>query len=71
MFSGCHGIRPRHIGLEHVESDGYVLHVFRVQSAFDQDISGWNTSKVMDMSSMFHNASAFDQDIYQAGTRRK
>ncbi|MFW5713574.1 MAG: BspA family leucine-rich repeat surface protein, partial [Brevefilum sp.] len=32
-------------------------------NAFNQDISGWNTSSVTDMSDMFHNASAFDQNL--------
>jgi surface protein len=31
--------------------------------AFNQDISGWDVSKVTDMSSMFYNAAKFDQDI--------
>ena len=32
-------------------------------SAFNGDISGWDTSSVTDMSDMFHGASVFNQDI--------
>ena len=32
-------------------------------SAFNADISGWNTSSVTDMMQMFSGASAFDADI--------
>ena len=30
---------------------------------FNQDISGWDTSNVMDMSDMFYFAGAFNQDL--------
>ena len=32
-------------------------------SSFNPDISGWDTSSVVDMSSAFYNAHAFNQDI--------
>ena len=32
-------------------------------SSFNQDVSSWNTAKVMDMNSMFLHASSFNQDI--------
>jgi surface protein len=36
---------------------------FRNCSAFNQDISMWNTSNVTNMNNMFQNASSFDQNI--------
>jgi bacterial surface protein 26-residue repeat len=38
--------------------------IFYNAVAFNQDISGWNTSKVTNMSSMFYGASIFDQKYY-------
>merc|ERR1712032_1594844 len=31
--------------------------------AFNQDLSKWDVSRVIDMSSMFHDAEAFNQDL--------
>ncbi len=37
--------------------------MFTGATAFDQDISEWDTGLVTDMSAMFQNATGFDQDI--------
>jgi surface protein len=37
--------------------------MFSGATAFNSDISGWNTSSVTDMGGMFEGASAFDADI--------
>merc|ERR1712091_556418 len=38
--------------------------MFASSSNFNRDISRWVTSKVKDMRWMFHNATNFDQNIY-------
>ena len=37
--------------------------MFYNATAFDQDISGWNTAKVTNMDGMFYNATAFNQNL--------
>ena len=42
---------------------GQLFHVEGSSSTFNQDIGGWNTSSIIDMSMMFKSASAFNQDL--------
>jgi surface protein len=44
--------------------------MFNGASAFNQDISGWNTANVTDMQNMFAGASKFNQDISSWDTRQ-
>ena len=44
--------------------------MFTHASAFNQDIGGWNTEKVMNMYGMFEEASAFNQDIGRWNTEK-
>ena len=37
--------------------------MFQANTAFNQDISGWDTSLVTTMRSMFQGATVFDQDV--------
>ena len=37
--------------------------MFKDAKVFNRDISGWNTSNVTTMLSMFYSAKAFNQDI--------
>ena len=36
---------------------------FSDRSTFNEDISGWDVSKVFDFERMFYNAETFDQDL--------
>ena len=37
--------------------------MFNGATAFNQNISSWNVSKVIDMSEMFYGATTFNQDL--------
>ena len=45
-------------------------HLFIVKDTFNEDISGWDTSKVTNMGGMFYHAAAFNQPIGQWDTRQ-
>ena len=38
-------------------------YMFKNASAFNQDLSGWDTSNVYEMTDMFYQANQFDQDL--------
>lgn len=46
-----------------IEAVTNMVAMFRMASAFNGDIGGWNTSSVTNMNHMFNQASAFNQDI--------
>lgn len=50
---------PRHLSPDIVSTQ----HMFSFSNLFNQDISTWNTSRVMNMATMFMNATSFNQDI--------
>ena len=45
--------------------DGYEWMTFKDKTTFNANIGGWDTSKVTSMSSMFYQASAFNQDHWE------
>ena len=57
----------RNIVTTHVTNMGGM---FRGATAFDHDISSWDTSRVMDMAFMFANATTFDQPLNSWDTSR-
>ena len=50
------------ITVGHVVGDGHEQHVQR-RDGFNQDISSWDTSSVVNMNNMFNGATSFNQDI--------
>ena len=50
---------PRHLSPDIVSTH----HMFAFSNLFNQDISTWDTSRVVIMATMFMNATSFDQDI--------
>ena len=58
----CNIIQPGCEWVGRVECDEYAQHIFGA-TLFSQDLSGWDVSKVTDMSDMFSGAISFNQDI--------
>ena len=52
-------------GLEHLSIEGckFMQNMFKGCTNFDYDISGWDTSNVVNMTNMFFDAQAFNQDL--------
>ena len=52
-------------GFEHLSTEGckFMQNMFTGCTNFNYDISGWDTSNVVDMNNMFDNAKAFNQDL--------
>jgi surface protein len=62
-FMGCTYLAGQASDIPDLSGVTDMNRMFTAASAFNQNISNWDTSSVTDMSNMFNGASAFNQDI--------
>ncbi|UOY05335.1 BspA family leucine-rich repeat surface protein [Muricauda sp. SCSIO 64092] len=62
-FYGCAEMNVLASDVPNLDNVTNMAFMFSGASAFNADISSWNTANVINMASMFHAASAFDQNI--------
>jgi len=63
IFRGCINLQISATDLPNLQNVNSMFEMFDGANSFNDDISGWNTSAITDMSFMFGGASSFNQDI--------
>jgi surface protein len=62
-FYGCSNLSGQPTDNPNLTNTSSLSYMFAEASAFNGDISGWNTTSITSMSGMFYMASIFNQDI--------
>ena len=62
-FFGCSNLAGQASDVPDLSAVTNMSHMFSGAAAFNQDISGWNTSNITDMSFLFDGATAFNKNI--------